>query len=146
MYSANTYWVGLSGLGVDDMNLAFVDIKNAGATTARTWWVLRHWVSCTPYGMTGASTRLRTLKKGFLTIRAGLMVSLPSITAPQVLRTLVSLGRRRKYSRLTPNCRQGRCSGQSKRDTTYRRFVSRHLDLCCTHIDSSGYIKDQQLV
>ncbi|KAJ3476237.1 hypothetical protein NLI96_g11300 [Meripilus lineatus] len=34
---ANTYWVGLSGLGVDDMNLAFVDIKNAGATTARTW-------------------------------------------------------------------------------------------------------------
>ncbi|KAG6860679.1 hypothetical protein C0995_008671 [Termitomyces sp. Mi166 len=33
----NSYWMGLIGLGVDNMNKAFADIAAAGGTTVRTW-------------------------------------------------------------------------------------------------------------
>lgn len=35
--SANSYWVGLTGLSTSDMNKAFADIKAAGGATVRTW-------------------------------------------------------------------------------------------------------------
>ncbi|KAI0043653.1 glycoside hydrolase family 5 protein [Auriscalpium vulgare] len=34
---SNSYWVGLTGLSTANMNAAFKDIANAGATTVRTW-------------------------------------------------------------------------------------------------------------
>ncbi|KAH9951516.1 endo-beta-mannanase [Amylocystis lapponica] len=35
--SANSYWVGLTGLTTEEMNQAFADIANTGATAVRTW-------------------------------------------------------------------------------------------------------------
>lgn len=35
--SANAYWIGLTGLSTANMNAAFADIANTGATLVRTW-------------------------------------------------------------------------------------------------------------
>ncbi|KIJ67923.1 glycoside hydrolase family 5 protein [Hydnomerulius pinastri MD-312] len=36
-FGSNSYWVGLTGLSYDDMNTAFANIAETGATTVRTW-------------------------------------------------------------------------------------------------------------
>jgi hypothetical protein len=37
--SSNSYWVGLTGLTTDEMDVVFNDIANTGGTTVRTWFV-----------------------------------------------------------------------------------------------------------
>jgi hypothetical protein len=39
--SSNSYWVGLTGLTTDEMDVAFNDIANTGGTTVRTWFVAK---------------------------------------------------------------------------------------------------------
>ncbi|KAF8837775.1 glycoside hydrolase family 5 protein [Paxillus ammoniavirescens] len=37
VFGSNSYWVGLTGLTADEMNVAFKDIAATGGTTVRTW-------------------------------------------------------------------------------------------------------------
>ncbi|KAJ8586937.1 glycoside hydrolase family 5 protein [Rhizopogon salebrosus TDB-379] len=37
VFGSNSYWVGLSGLSTDEMQVTFKDIADAGGTTVRTW-------------------------------------------------------------------------------------------------------------
>jgi hypothetical protein len=40
-YSSNSYWVGLTGLTTDEMDVTFNDIAKTGGTTVRTWFVAK---------------------------------------------------------------------------------------------------------
>lgn len=37
VFGSNSYWVGLTGLTTDEMDVTFRDIAETGGTTVRTW-------------------------------------------------------------------------------------------------------------
>ena len=77
---SNTYWVGLGGYGPEDVDQAFSDIKNSGATVARTWCV-----GVSPLGRSLSDGDVSDLPRGFnevtprlvSTISRGWMASRP---------------------------------------------------------------------